>query len=65
MPQGFHAFTFDLFGLTRRRPHADEQVTLHPLDHTGRIRQGKSDLELEREEICEMNFAMLSLYPVC
>lgn len=64
MPQGFHAFTFDFLGLTRRRPLADEQGTLHPLDHSGRIRQGKSDLELEREEICEMNFAMLSLYPV-
>ncbi|MDH0612510.1 MULTISPECIES: hypothetical protein [unclassified Agrobacterium] len=64
MPQGLHAFTFDLFGLTRRQPRAEEQPGLHPLDHSGRIRQEKSDLELEREEICEMNFAMLGLYPV-
>ncbi|AMD58344.1 MULTISPECIES: hypothetical protein [Rhizobium/Agrobacterium group] len=64
MPQGLHAFTFDLFGLTRRQPRDEEQVSLHPLDHSGRIRREKSDLELEREEICEMNFAMLGLYPV-
>lgn len=64
MPQGSNAFTFNLFGLTWRRPREDEQGNLHPLDHSGRFRQEKSDLELEREEICEMNFAMLGLYPV-
>jgi hypothetical protein len=64
MPQGFHAFTFSLFGLTRRRSREDEQGNLHPLDHSGRFRQDKSDLELEREEICEMNFVMLGLCPV-
>jgi hypothetical protein len=64
MPQGLHAFTFDLFGLARRRSRGDEQGSLHPLDHSGRIKQEKSDLDLEREEICEMNFAMLGLYPV-
>ncbi|WP_332304273.1 hypothetical protein [Rhizobium sp. GR12] len=64
MPQGLHAFTFDLFGLAGRRPRKDEQGNLHPLDHSGRVRQEKSDLELEREEICEMNFAMFGLYPV-
>ncbi|CDN92899.1 MULTISPECIES: hypothetical protein [Agrobacterium tumefaciens complex] len=64
MPQGFHAFTLNLFGLTWWRPRQDEQGNLHPLDHSGRFRQEKSDLELEREEICEMNFAMLGLYPV-
>lgn len=64
MPQGLHAFTFDLFGLTRRQPREEEPLHLHPLDHSGRIRQGKSDLELEREEICEMNFALLGLFPV-
>ncbi|EGP54617.1 hypothetical protein Agau_L300257 [Agrobacterium tumefaciens F2] len=50
--------------MTWRRPREDEQGNLHPLDHSGRFRQEKSDLELEREEICEMNFAMLGLYPV-
>lgn len=64
MPQGLHAFTVDLFGLTRRQPREDEQGKLHPLEHSGRIRQGKTDLDLEREEICEMNFATLGLYPV-
>ena len=64
MPQGLHAFTFDLFGLTRRQPREEEQLHLHPLDHSARIRPEKSDLELEREEICEMNFAMFGLYPV-
>lgn len=64
MPQGSHAFTFNLFDLTWRRPREDEQGNLHPLDHSRRFRQEKSDLELEREEICEMNFAMLGLYPV-
>lgn len=64
MPQGLHVFTFDLFGLTRRQPREEEPLHLNPLEHSGRIRQGKSDLELEREEICEMNFAPLGFYPV-
>lgn len=42
MPQGLHAFTSDLFGLARRRPRGDEQGKLHPLDHSGRIRQEKA-----------------------
>lgn len=42
MPQGLHAFTFDLFGLTRRQPRDEEQVSLHPLDHSGRIRREKA-----------------------
>ena len=64
MPQGLHAFTVDLFGLTRHKPRGDEQGSLHPLYHSGRIKREKTDLDLEREEICEMNFAMLGLYPV-
>ncbi|MFK3780489.1 hypothetical protein [Agrobacterium sp. NPDC089420] len=64
MPQGLHAFTADLFRFTRRPPREDEAGNLHPLDHSGRVRHEKSDLDLEREEICEMNFAMLGLYPV-
>lgn len=42
MPQGLHAFTFDLFGLTRRQPREDEPLYLHPLDNSGRIRRGKA-----------------------
>ncbi|ADY66605.1 MULTISPECIES: hypothetical protein [Rhizobium/Agrobacterium group] len=64
MPQGLHAFTVDLFGLAKRRPRGVDQGSLQPLDHSGRIKREKSDLDLEREEIYEMNFAMLGLYPV-